>query len=113
MSSQALRHTAIFMALRHTAHRSAVGLTLVGTPGPSEVRSVLGGFFFASVAMLIIGLAADETLWFLAVAVLMAAAALGRLVGIASDGFDIKVLPPLVIEIVFGGLLLVAHFVLN
>ena len=91
----------------------AVGLTPVGTPGLSEIRSVLGGFFFACVAMIIFGLAADETIWFLAVATLMAAAALGRLVGIATDGLDNKVLPPLLIEVVIGGLLLIAHFVLD
>ena len=91
----------------------AVGLTPVGTPGLSEIRSVLGGFFLACVTMLIIGLATDETLWFLAVAILMAAAAIGRLVGIATDGFDKAVLPPLIIEIVLGAILLAAHFVLN
>ena len=54
-----------------------------------------------------------ETTWFLAVAILMAAAALGRIVGIAIDGFDKAVLPPLVIELVIGGVLLAAHLVLE
>ena len=35
----------------------AVGLSPVGTPRLSEIRSVLGGFFFACVTMLIVGLA--------------------------------------------------------
>lgn len=91
----------------------AVGLTPVGIPGLNEIRSVLGGFFFACVTMLVFGLAADDTTWFLAVATLMAAAAVGRIVGIATDGFDKAVVPPLVIEIVIGGILLAAHFVLN
>lgn len=43
----------------------------------------------------------------------MAAAALGRIVGIAIDGFDKAVLPPLVIELVIGGVLLAAHLVLE
>lgn len=91
----------------------AVGLTPEGIPGLSEIRSVLGGLFLASVAMLIIGLADDDTTWFLAVAIIMAAAAIGRLVGIAVDGFDRAVVPPLVIEIVIGGLLLIGHAVLS
>ncbi|MEV0947331.1 MULTISPECIES: DUF4345 family protein [Rhodococcus] len=91
----------------------AVGLSPVGIPGLSEIRSVLGGFFLACVTMLVVGLAADETLWFLAVAILMGAAAIGRIVGIVADGFDKAVLPPLLIELVIGALLVAAHFVLN
>ncbi|MGI9605362.1 MAG: DUF4345 family protein [Acidimicrobiales bacterium] len=91
----------------------AVGLTPVGVPGLSEIRSVLGGFFLACVTMIITGLATDETAWFLAVAILMAAAAIGRIVSIAVDGFHKAALPPLVIELVIGGVLLAAHFALN
>lgn len=54
----------------------AVGLTPVGIPGLSEIRSVLGGFFFACIAMIIIGLV---------------------------DGFDKTIVPPLAIELVIAG----------
>ncbi len=87
----------------------AVGLTPVGIPGLSEIRSVLGGLFLASVAMIVTGLVTDDTTWFLAVAVIMSAAAIGRLVSIASDGFSRDVVPPLVIETVIAGLLVLGH----
>ena len=83
----------------------AVGLTPNGIPGLSEIRSVLGGLFLASVAMIITGLATDDTTWFLAVAVIMTAAAIGRLISVATDGFTRDVIPPLAIEVVIAGLL--------
>ncbi|MEM7272004.1 MAG: DUF4345 family protein [Actinomycetota bacterium] len=91
----------------------AVGLTPEGIPGLSEIRSVLGGLFLAAVAMIIIGLATDETTWFLAVATIMAAAAIGRVVSIVTDGFARDVVPPLVIEIVIAVLLVLGHVTLS
>ncbi|MGI9598338.1 MAG: DUF4345 family protein [Acidimicrobiales bacterium] len=92
---------------------AAVGLTPEGIPGLSEIRSVLGGLFLASVAMIITGLATDDTTWFIAVAIVMAAAAFGRLVSIGTDGLTQAVLPPLVIEALIGGLLVLGHYTLN
>ena len=91
----------------------AVHLSPSGTAGLNEIRGVLGGFFFACVAMLATGLASGETVWLLAVAILMGAAAVGRVVGIVADGRDKAVVPPLVIELVIGGVLVAGHFVLN
>ncbi|MGI9615985.1 MAG: DUF4345 family protein [Acidimicrobiales bacterium] len=91
----------------------AVGLTPQGIPGLSEIRSVLGGLFVASVAMLVTGLATDNTTWFLAVAIIMAAAAAGRITSIVADGFDRAIVPPLAIELAIGGLLVLGHLQLN
>ena len=91
----------------------AVGLSSEGAAGLSEIRGVLGGFFLASVAMLVLGLVAANTMWFLAVAILMGGVAIGRLVGIVADGFEKKTLMNVVIELVIGGVLVTAHFVLG
>lgn len=92
---------------------AAVGLAPEGIPGLSEIRSVLGGLFFATVTMIIAGIATDDTAWFLAAGSVMAAAAIGRLVSLAVDGLDKAVVPPLVIEVVIGVALLVTHFVVS
>lgn len=81
----------------------------IGTAGLSTIRSVIGGLFIASVAMLAYGLATDQTLGFVAVALLLGVVAFGRIVGIVTDGFDKAVVPPLVVELVIIGVLLAAH----
>lgn len=88
-------------------------ITPRGAAGLSTIRSVPGGLFFASVAMLGLGLTTGQTQWFLSVAMVMGAVALGRMVGIVSDGLDKAVLPPLVVELVIGSILVIAHFVLG
>lgn len=92
---------------------AAVGLTPDGIPGLSEIRSVLGGLFLASVAMIVVGLATDETTWFLAVAIILGVAAIGRLVSLVADGFVKDVVPPLAIEIVLAAVLVVGHYTLG
>jgi len=85
----------------------------VGTAGLSTIRSVIGGLFLASVALLVIGLTTGQTLGYVAVAILMAVVAVGRIVGILADGFDKAVLPPLVVELVIIAVLLSAHYQLS
>jgi len=97
----------MFAPRRMTAN---FALEPVGTPGLSTIRSVMGGLFLASVALLVNGLLTGETLGFVIVALLMGAVALGRIVGILADGFDKAVVPPLVVELVIAGVLLTAHF---
>ena len=87
----------------------AQSITPNGAAGLNTVRSVIGGFFFACVAMLALGLASGNTTWFLAVAILMGMVAVGRVVGLVADGFDKAVVPPLVIELVIGGLVVAGH----
>ncbi len=85
----------------------------VGTTGLSTIRSVIGGLFLASVALLVIGLTTGQTLGYVAVAILMAVVAVGRIVGILADGFDKAVLPPLVVELVIIAVLLSAYYQLS
>ncbi|UAB88183.1 DUF4345 family protein [Ruegeria sp. SCSIO 43209] len=85
----------------------------VGTAGLSTIRSVIGGLFLASVTLLVIGLTTGQTLGFVAVAILMAVVAVGRIVGILADGFDKAVLPPLVVELVIIAVLLSAYYQLS
>jgi hypothetical protein len=85
----------------------------VGTAGLSTIRSVIGGLFLASVALLVIGLTTGQTLGYVAVAILMAVVAFGRVVGILADGFDKAVLPPLVVELVIIAVLITAHYQLS
>lgn len=85
----------------------------VGKAGLSTIRSVIGGLFLASVALLVIGLTTGQTLGYLAVAILMAVVAVGRIVGILADGFDKAVLPPLIVELVIIAVLLSAHYQLS
>ncbi len=84
-----------------------------GVAGLNTIRGVLGGLFLSCVAMLVLGLATGETLWFLAVAILMGVVVVGRLVGVATDGFDKAVAPALVVELVMGGALVAGHLVLG
>lgn len=85
----------------------------IGTAGLSTIRSVIGGLFIASVVMLVFGLTTGQTLGFVAVALLLGVVAFGRIVGIVTDGFDKAVVPPLVVELVIIGVLLVAHSQFN
>ncbi|MEM7445736.1 MAG: DUF4345 family protein [Pseudomonadota bacterium] len=86
------------------------GVEPVGTPGLSTIRSVIGGLFLSSVALLAIGLTTGQTLGYVAVAILMSVVALGRIVGILADGFDKAVLPPLVVELVIIAVLISAYY---
>ena len=81
----------------------------IGTAGLSTIRSVIGGLFLASVAMLAFGLVTGQTLGFLAVAILLGVVALGRVVGIVTDGFDKAIIPPLVAELVIIAVLVSAY----
>ena len=85
----------------------------IGTAGLSTIRSVIGGLFIASVAMLAFGLATGQTFGFVAVAVLLGVVAFGRVVGIVADGFDKAVIPPLVVEIVIIAVLVAAYMQLS
>ena len=85
------------------------GLTPDGIVGLSTLRSDLGGMFVTSAVLLILGLVRGQTLWFLAVALLMGVIALARAIGFVIDGYDPSLLAPFLSEIVFVVVLVVAH----
>ncbi|MFT4627943.1 MAG: ribosome-associated toxin RatA of RatAB toxin-antitoxin module [Myxococcota bacterium] len=87
----------------------AFGVQPDGLLATATMRANLGGMFVGSAAVLGLGLASGDTTWFLAVAVLMGAVAVGRLFGFALDGVDATTGPPIGVELAVAGLLLVAH----
>lgn len=85
----------------------------IGTAGLSTIRSVIGGLFLASVAMLVYGQFTGQTVAFVAVALIMGVVAFGRIVGFVADGLDKAAVPPLVVELVIIAILLAASAQLN
>lgn len=81
----------------------------IGAAGLSTIRSVIGGLFLACVAMLLLGLFGGQTIGFVAVALVMAVVAFGRVVGIIADEFDKTVIPPLLVELVIIAILITAY----
>ena len=63
-----------------------MAVTPIGEAGLSTLRADLGGLFVGSAVLLILGIMQRKAEWFLAVAVLMALIALGRLIGFIADG---------------------------
>ena len=92
--------------------KSMFGILAVEPEGPAglnTIRGFLGGLFIGSSIVLATGLATGNTTFFLAVATVMGVVVIGRLVGIAVDGFNKKVLFPLVTEIVMVAIFIAAH----
>ncbi len=81
-----------------------------GIHGLNTIRADIGGLLLGTVFMMVMGLWRNNTTWFLAAAVLMGTVVFGRLVGLAIDGVDAAVVPPLVVELVIVGVMLLAHW---
>lgn len=77
--------------------------------GLNTVRGFLGGLFIGSSVVLATGLITGNTTFILAVAMTMSVVVAGRLLGIALDGFDKKVVVPLVAEIVMVTVFIAAY----
>ncbi len=80
-----------------------------GSVGLNTIRGFLGGLIIGSSIVLTAGLITGNTTFFLAVATVMGTVVFGRLVGIAIDGFDKKIVFPLVAEIFMVSIFIVAH----
>jgi len=80
-----------------------------GAAGLNTIRGFLGGLFIGSSIVLFTGLATGNKTFFLAVAMVMGVVVIGRLVGIALDGFDKKVAFPLVAEMVMVTIFVTAY----
>jgi uncharacterized membrane protein YphA (DoxX/SURF4 family) len=68
------------------ANVESLGLTPVGEQGLNTVRGDIAGLFLTCTVLLVLGLIKRRAEWFLAVAVLMAVIAFGRVVGFVLDG---------------------------
>ena len=79
-----------------------------GSAGLNTIRGFLGGLTTGSSIVLGTGLATGNTTFYLAVAMVMGTVVIGRLIGIAFDGFDKKVLFPLIAEILMVTIFIVA-----
>ena len=77
--------------------------------GWNTVRADIGGLLLGIALLMLMGLWRKNTTWFLAAALLSGIVAVGRLVGLAFDGADMAVVPPLVVELVIVGVMLTAH----
>lgn len=86
-----------------------LGVEPQGVVGLSTIRGAIGGLLMGSSAMIIVGLVRKNTEWFLAVAVLMAVATLGRVVGLGLDGVAAPGVAAAVIEAVIVGVMIAAH----
>ena len=94
------------------APKSMVEILAVEPEGPAglnTIRGFLGGLFIGSSIVLATGLITGNTTFFLAVAMTMSVVVVGRWVGITVDGFDKKVVFPLVAEMLMVSIFIVAY----
>jgi hypothetical protein len=80
-----------------------------GIRGLNSIRGDLGGLFVGAATLLGIGLVRREATWLLAVAVVIGAIALGRLVGFLLDGLAGNSIAQFAVEVAIVAVLLVAH----
>ena len=91
------------------ANVESLGLTPVGEQGLNTVRGDIAGLFLSSTVLLVLGLIKRRAEWFLAVAVLMAVIAFGRVVGFVLDGSPTDTtLTAFAFEIVIAAVLILA-----
>ena len=92
--------------------KSMFGILAVEPEGPAglnTIRGFLGGLFIGSSIVLATGLITGNSTFFLAVAITMSVVVVGRWVGITVDGFDKKVVFPLVAEMLMVSVFVVAY----
>lgn len=95
------------------APKSMIEILAVQSEGPaglSTIRGFLGDLFIGSSMVLATGLITGNSTFFLAVAMTMSVVVVGRWVGITVDGFDKKVVFPLVAEMVMVSIFIAAYF---
>ena len=83
-------------------HAAAVDFFIApqGTSGMSTVRGDLGGAFFATGAFALLGLRRGATNWLHAAAAILAATAMGRVIGFVIDGVAQSAVVGITIEII-------------
>ena len=80
-----------------------------GKLGMATLRGTVGGVLLGSALMILMGLWKQDTAWFLATALMMGVIIFGRLISLALDGFETKMLAPIVIESVIVGVMFLGH----
>jgi len=80
---------------------AAFFVTPDGVAGLSTVRADLGGAFFGIGACIVLGLFPRGARWLHAAALILAAIAVARLVGIVADGSARSAVAALIVEVVF------------
>ena len=83
-------------------------MALQGLPALSTARADLGGLFLGAALLCVLGLRQGQGQLLVAVAVIIAAIAVGRTVGLFADGFHSTMLTFIVVEVVMVALLLLA-----
>ena len=83
-------------------------ITLGDVVALNTARGDLGGAFVAAGVLCAIGLRTGQGIWLQAVAVIVGSVAVGRVVGMVSDGFATSSLVPFAVEVVMVAVLLAA-----
>ena len=97
------------------APKSMIEILGVAPEGPvalNTIRGFLGGLFIGSSVVLATGLVTGNTTFLLAVAMTMSVVVVGRVVGIIVDGFDKKVVFPLVAEMLMVSIFITSYWLL-
>lgn len=80
------------------------GVQAIGLIGRANVRADMGGIFLAIGILAVIAAWKRGTIWLLAAIIVPSSALLGRFVSIALDGYEARVLQPILVELVVIGL---------
>lgn len=85
------------------------GMLAIGDIGKANLRADVGGLFLGIAMLTIFAAARQNRSALLAAAALLSATLLGRFVSVAIDGFGARVGPPMVIEAILIGVLLIVY----
>ena len=80
-----------------------------GLHGLNTIRGDIGGYMVGLALLMSAGLWTKNAAFFVATAIVMSTILVGRFAGLALDGFDAAVVPPIVIELVIAGVMVLAH----
>jgi hypothetical protein len=85
------------------------GVQALGLIGRANVRADMGGIFLAIGVLALIASYRRSTTWLLATIIVPACALLGRFLSIVLDGYEQRVLEPIIVEFVVLALLGLAY----
>lgn len=85
------------------------GMLAIGDIGKANLRADVGGLFLGIAILTVFAAARQNRSALLAAAALLSATLLGRFVSVAIDGFGARVGPPMVIEAILIGVLLIVY----